>query len=59
MKKFLRKRNIDKLLKMKEQLEKEGPKSLSQAYMLAALKRRFPTPGGKTKNTIEDDNICN
>ena len=30
---------------MKEQLEKEGPKSLSQAYMLAALKRKFPTPG--------------
>jgi hypothetical protein len=53
VKKILRKRNIDKLLKVKEQLETEGPKSLSQAYMLAALKRRFPTPGGKTQNTIE------
>jgi len=45
MKKYLRKKNIDKLIKIKEQLEKVGPKSLSQAYMLSVLKRKFPIPG--------------
>jgi len=37
----VRKREIEKL----EKLLKEGPKSLSQAWILAALKRKFPTPG--------------
>jgi hypothetical protein len=37
----VRKRKIEKL----EKLLKEGPKSLSQAWILAALKRKFQTPG--------------
>jgi hypothetical protein len=37
----VRKREIEKL----EKLLKEGPKSLSQAWILAALKRKFQTPG--------------
>jgi len=37
----MRKREIEKLQK----LLKEGPKSLSQAWILAALKRKFQTPG--------------
>jgi hypothetical protein len=37
----MRKREIEKL----EKLLKEGPKSLSQAWILAALKRKFQTPG--------------
>jgi len=37
----MRKREIEKIQK----LLKEGPKSLSQAWILAALKRKFQTPG--------------
>jgi len=37
----MRKREIEKLQK----LLKEGPKSLSQAWILAALKRKFQIPG--------------
>jgi hypothetical protein len=37
----MRKREIEKL----EKLLKEGPKSLSQAWIIAALKRKFQTPG--------------
>jgi hypothetical protein len=37
----VRKREIEKL----EKLLKEGPKSLSQAWIIAALKRKFQTPG--------------
>jgi len=37
----MRKREIEKLQK----LLKEGPKSLSQAWILAALKRKYQTPG--------------
>jgi hypothetical protein len=45
VKKILRKREIDKLIKFQEQLTKEGPKSLAQAYLLEALNKRFPIPG--------------
>jgi hypothetical protein len=37
----MRKREIEKLQKLLE----EGPKSLSQAWILAALKRKFQTHG--------------
>jgi hypothetical protein len=37
----MRKREIEKLQK----LLKEGPKSLSQAWIVAALKRKFQTLG--------------
>jgi len=37
----VRKREIEKL----EKLMKEGPRSLSQAWILAALKRKFQTLG--------------
>jgi hypothetical protein len=45
----VRKREIEKL----EKLLQEGPKSLSQAWILAALKKRFQTLGIKNQNTIE------
>jgi len=41
----VRKREIEKLTKLQEKILKEGPKSLSQAWILQALKRKFPTPG--------------
>ena len=38
---------MDKLTKLQEKLLKEGPKSLSQAWILAALKKRFQIHGTK------------
>jgi hypothetical protein len=41
----MRKRELVKLTKLQEQIMKEGPTSLAQAWVLQALKRRFQTPG--------------
>jgi hypothetical protein len=45
----VRKREIEKL----EKLLQEGPKNLSQAWILATLKKKYQILGGKIPNTIE------
>jgi len=42
MKKILRKREIEKIIKLRDKIIKEGATSMSQAYLLEAILKRFP-----------------
>jgi hypothetical protein len=41
----MKKRDLEKLLKLKESIIKKGPESLSQAWALDVLKRKYPIRG--------------
>jgi len=50
----MRKRDIEKLMKLKESIIKKGPENLSQAWALEALKRKYPIRGLTDENQIEE-----
>jgi hypothetical protein len=43
----------EKLSEHNKRILREGPRALSEAWFLGAMKRKYQTPGGKTQNTTE------